>query len=292
MSKVKPKVVFIFSVGHSGTTLLDMILGSSPECFSVGELKQWNNYFSKISSANPRTNYQDFSRCTCGEKIKECPFWSQINDKSSFNLRSFGKKKTRHDYLKFAFGLKKDLNKIYLPPNDYFKILKKIAELNSGKWIIDSSKTIEPLLRLLKLYKKDKIELRILWIVRHCSSIMYSHFRKGKNPYEFSRRWLKLNLVKSKVLRRSGAPYLKINYYNLANFPQETIKRIEEFLGPDLSNWSKNIKNTSFHNIGGNPMRFKNLDNIKYDDEWKRNLPKSQKIIGSIFNKLGTPLGD
>ena len=34
----KTKYVFICSAGHSGSTLLDMLIGSHPECESLGEV--------------------------------------------------------------------------------------------------------------------------------------------------------------------------------------------------------------------------------------------------------------
>jgi len=40
------KIVYILSVGHSGSTLLDMLLGQFPNIFSTGELKHltWQLY--------------------------------------------------------------------------------------------------------------------------------------------------------------------------------------------------------------------------------------------------------
>ena len=53
------KVVFIASLSHSGSTLLDLMLNAHPEVASVGELKQLGR-FARLEKPNRRL------RCTCG----------------------------------------------------------------------------------------------------------------------------------------------------------------------------------------------------------------------------------
>jgi hypothetical protein len=58
------KIIYIVARGHSGTTILDIILGNSEDAFSCGEL------ISGISQINPK--------CSCGEELKDCVFWKNI----------------------------------------------------------------------------------------------------------------------------------------------------------------------------------------------------------------------
>ena len=44
MTSIKVRVIFIASLSHSGSTLLDLMLNAHPELVSVGELKQLSRY--------------------------------------------------------------------------------------------------------------------------------------------------------------------------------------------------------------------------------------------------------
>ena len=64
----KPTVVYITSHGHSGSTLLDSLIGSHSQVTSVGEAK-WLSPSRKFDG-----------RCTCNaSSIWQCPFWRQVS---------------------------------------------------------------------------------------------------------------------------------------------------------------------------------------------------------------------
>ena len=67
------RVIFIASLSHSGSTLLDLMLNAHPELVSVGELKQLSRY--------ARFNKPKQARCTCGKlSVWDCDFWKSVND--------------------------------------------------------------------------------------------------------------------------------------------------------------------------------------------------------------------
>src|SRR6185295_954940 len=67
------KVVFIASLSHSGSTLLDLMLNAHPGVASVGELKQLGR-FARMEKANRRL------RCTCGAAtLLTCEFWGRVS---------------------------------------------------------------------------------------------------------------------------------------------------------------------------------------------------------------------
>jgi hypothetical protein len=61
------QIIYIMGSGHSGSTLLDIILGNHPDVVSVGEL----TYL-------VRDAWIDNKRCACGTTGNECPFWSAV----------------------------------------------------------------------------------------------------------------------------------------------------------------------------------------------------------------------
>lgn len=66
MTGTRTRLVYLLAASHSGSTLLSLLLGSHPEICTVGELKQ--------TSLGDLQRY----RCSCGERIRQCPFWMAV----------------------------------------------------------------------------------------------------------------------------------------------------------------------------------------------------------------------
>jgi len=60
------RLAYILAASHSGSTLLTMLLNSHPEIATVGELAPGH------MEAVPAY------RCSCGQPIRECPFWQWV----------------------------------------------------------------------------------------------------------------------------------------------------------------------------------------------------------------------
>ena len=61
------KVIYVMGVGHSGSTLLDICLGSHAESVSVGELFYL-----------PSKGWFGKQTCACGKRGNECAFWLDV----------------------------------------------------------------------------------------------------------------------------------------------------------------------------------------------------------------------
>ena len=78
---LKPHILYIMSVSHSGSTLLDLLVSGHSQALSVGEAKR----FSPTNSLR--------MSCTCQVKLVwDCPFWRQVDStlqrSSSLTLRT------------------------------------------------------------------------------------------------------------------------------------------------------------------------------------------------------------
>ena len=62
------KYLYICSAGHSGSTLLDLLLGSHTRIESLGEV----SHLPKNIALN--------TKCSCGENVRECSVWKPILD--------------------------------------------------------------------------------------------------------------------------------------------------------------------------------------------------------------------
>ena len=70
------KYVYICSAGHSGSTLLDLLLGSHSRIASLGEIDQ----LSKNIALN--------TLCACGEPVRSCVLWRDILAKAGKQIGS------------------------------------------------------------------------------------------------------------------------------------------------------------------------------------------------------------
>lgn len=282
----KPKIIFIFGNGHSGSTLLDLTLGSSENAVSIGELRHWNKYLRSDSENNMKD--QVYNYCTCGSKINECPLWSKIPAKETLNLDNKNNKKgvyqPRLNLFKYYLGLK-DLADIDIDNSDYLYVYQQIQnQIGEDKWIVDSSKVPHNLIRVLKLWNEDKIDLKILGIRKHCSGVIYSKSKNAKfawiSPFFV---WIFNYTIAYKSIRKSEVPNIFVSYEKFASSPYEEVNKISNFVGFNIP---LKFDNKEFHNIGGNIMRFKKLDNIYLDEKWKTNLGFFKKNLGKIVNKI------
>jgi hypothetical protein len=182
----KPKIIFIISAGHSGSTLLDLLIGTLPNVLSTGELiwlpwQTWRD--GKICDATPK---QDL--CTCLKTFRECPVWGRvllnifrksknniIADPLSYNISFLRHKKYtsgisfKHRFLRKSMKSAILYNQNWLtnailrysrePLNNTLTLYDTIAETLGTSFISDSSKDI---LRTYAVWKKRPEEVKIL----------------------------------------------------------------------------------------------------------------------------------
>lgn len=70
-SRFPRRFVFIVGSGHSGSTVLAMILGAHPEILALSEIA----FFDRWIGLN--------ELCNCGVPVRSCPLWSKVVDRLS-----------------------------------------------------------------------------------------------------------------------------------------------------------------------------------------------------------------
>lgn len=303
------KVIFIVGAGHSGSTLLDLILNSHKEVTGIGEL-------SDIDKNNV---------CTCGKVLYECEIWKEVV-KDFENLPQIKIKRKLIDctlnsnnyYVKKIdlIRIKKKLknnnifqlyrenlgdNFVDLPLNslsNYFKgsnlpillqfiidinyeIYRRISRKTKTKIIVDSSKDI---IRALILAKHPKIKPYFIHLYRDGRGVAYSNFKKfNRNPLNYMIKWFYTNL-KIEIIKRKNFKYFStIRYKDLCKNPKKEIGKILRFYDLALRNDIMSFRNASIHQVEGNRMRFQNTEKIIEDLSWKKYLPKPYVFIFNII---------
>lgn len=236
------KVAYIFSFGHSGSTLLSLILEQHQKTVSIGE---FNSFSAKLDGLHERY-------CTCGELVPDCTLWKSVYQSCKNKLPN---------NLKEQYGLLLDSFANNFPDDAV---------------MVDSSKVIKNLMQLQTL---DDVDLRVIYLVKDFRSFLISTKRKALKRGEsfgllkslkYALIWHRDNQYNLNYLEQQGISHLKIGYEELCLYSQEANKTLFEFLGLESLEDSINIQGSQGHMIFGNRMRRDPKKNmvVKYDSSW------------------------
>ncbi len=300
MRKKRRKLIYILGAGHSGSTLIDMILGSNSNVFSVGELAFYSHYLEKIPHKKLGTN-ADYV-CTCGKVAGKCPFWSKVH-KDFRNSRPIIKNRGHIDTYKIFLNILNPLEhfirfNVNIGKNkQIFNHVcieaKKIKPQLS--YIVDSSKDPRRLYELLNDPLMRDVDLKVIYMVRDAFSYLNSFKKDTRNIKGLANRsifmtigeWVGVHTACRVMLRKYNPKFLTIKYLDFASDPFRVISDVYKFLeiGPtkSVSNILEEINKSKYHNLQGNVLRFHKVKSIVPDMSWKTGLTLAEKTIVSLF---------
>jgi len=280
------EVIYISGNGHSGSTLLDIILGTNHGFFSAGEL----------TNVTRDSIFEEY--CSCGEKIKHCNLWSQIikdwnhridisfEEYKKLHLKYSGNKQT----LKTLINLIKPSANFKKYVNATFQLYKTIDVATGAKVIIDSSKSPSRILVLRKI-----VDIKVIHLTRNFTGVLNSgkkkvckDLSKGIEEKKFPRRtykilldWLLNNLLCS--VFSIGIKSYNIKYNSFIR-NQESLNIIHQ----DLRMQNLQTPVSTAHMLAGNRIRMNKKISIdtnigtNYQHLNKTNLIFA-KIVDYIF---------
>lgn len=266
-------VIYIAGSGHSGSTLLDLLLGSHSRIESVGEIYKY---------VDPERRKR-ISICTCGEPIGLCPYWSRVRA-----------------------GLSEEEVEATDPAIRLYGILRTVLEASGKQYVCDSSKIQAPLETYAS--RPDLFNLKIVHLVRDARGHSYSMLKKrarklaehgnvfrmkselvdaGKRPsaYEYHSSVLRWVIANYRIARRfeNSGDYFVIRYEDLADDTEECLNRLMDQLGLGFEANQLRFSDFVHHNISGNRMRMAKSDVIKVDNEYVNRLSLPQWLIGTVL---------
>ena len=278
-------VIYIAGNGHSGSTLLDIIIGSSPDIFSAGEL----TFITRDSI------FEEY--CSCGTLFKDCGIWSKVIEiwirKSPVNLEDYKK-------LRLKFERNKTTARAFiskLNPSQDFKtyceatliLFEAIQEVTGKNVIVDSSKSPQRIAVLSKI-----VDLMVIHLCRNARGVLNSAKKSSKKDIKagieidsLARRtsktlleWVFVNGVTE--LFCIGVDSKRIKYKDYIS----NLEIIEEKIHSEI----KVQNEQSFlaeHMLAGNILRLKKNIVIDSDLGFKYNrLTKKQSRIAYFFESL------
>lgn len=267
-ARTKPTVVFIASLGHSGSTLLDLMLNAHPEVASVGELKQLTRY-ARFQRDRGRT-----PRCSCGApSLGKCPFWTKVDAcTKDHGGRHLGELNVE-DYANTETFQR-----------DNALLFRAICEVTGKDVIVDSSKQIE---RLALLLDNPDLDVFPIFLVRDPKGQICSSLRKNGKQHKLGKgrnslfrlignySWTNRRIYG--VLRHR--PHAVVHYEQLAKDPERTLSALMPTFGlafdPRQLKWVEQER----HNISGNRMRFAASSRIRLDERWRKSLSFTQRLV-------------
>lgn len=243
-------LVYITSNGHSGSTLLDMLIGSHSACTTLGEI-----HMLTLNSKGV---------CACGApSYRECRFWSDVGARlqaeqapplSSLRLHSENNAEFRR------------MNRAL------FKVLQ---EKTGSDWYVDSSKKID---RLKKLLDDPEFNVLPLHIVRRPEGVICSNVIKGRPYLGELRSYYKGLWSRYRYLR--GRSYLLVSYESLCSNPERVLSRIMAAMGLQFEPGQLCWTDHQHHNVNGNKRtRTSRQSSIRLDERWRVELSLEQRLV-------------
>jgi len=172
-------MLYIMGRGHSGSTVLDALLGNAEDLESVGEL---------VSGLERKGEV-----CSCGTPFHKCEFWSEVRkdfeQQSNLSLEegAYLLKRQAHVARWFeTFLARPNSSEVQALTEVNQTIVEAVLQVAGKKCMVDSSKEHTRALFLLRFLPNAKI----IYLVRNPEGILSSDlFRiKSGSRYKFLRR--------------------------------------------------------------------------------------------------------
>ncbi|MEE9166920.1 MAG: sulfotransferase [Candidatus Neomarinimicrobiota bacterium] len=298
--KRNPNIVYIMGRGHSGTTLLNAVLGNADPIESVGELLSGMNRLEEM--------------CSCGKTVNECSFWSNVRNASLKDLENMTWEACARISLHYGhiFRLPAIMFR-WIPPHllrAYVRvtrsIFRAISDVSGKQFVVDSSKEFTRAMFLASRFP----EARIIHLVRNGEQVLASRYWRLKNREGFrilrkqvpasrflglylvldSINWVLGNLVGEAIRYVTSTRVLRVKYEDFCEYPEEVLTRISRFLKVDLSSIIEKLgRGEGFafgHTIAGNRIRFQS-EIVLNPHHPMREVPKR---YGLMFRIIAAPL--
>ena len=281
------KIIYVAGYGRSGSTLLDMMLGSHPRVFGAGEMSTICRH------VWPKDEY-----CACRSRVQACPLWSRI----MAEWQAGGVDIAAHA------ALQRKIEPVIAPSRTFggaaawryaveTMALMRIAVTHSGRPVVlDSSKSPGRGLALAAAARAAGVDFRVLHLVRDPRAVAFSMSKPMKidaqagvqkkiraHPaWRTALRWNYVNAGAEALLHRIPPGHgIRIRYEDLVAQPEEVLNRIGTAIDLDLGTVAAGIAAgapiAASHQVAGSRIRMLGPMALKADLGWQDRMPAAAR---------------
>ena len=245
-----PRLLYIASLPHSGSTLLNLLVGNSPQMIGLGGIDRAMRMLLKDREKTATES------CSCGSSVRDCVYWGEVLKRSE---------STRPKNLIDRYALALDTFESVFGPE---------------KLPVDSSKIKEPIFELSSA-KELNLDLRVVHLakdIRTATISMIDTKRRKKGTsrpglimgFESAWRWWRENSKLQRCGEDTGVPLFNLGYEELCLSFDRAFGALCEFSGTSHdSEQSLRIGESTSHLFIGNRMRNEGEKaELRYDYRW------------------------
>lgn len=302
-------LVYVLSNGRSGSTLLDLLLGSLDGVWSVGE-----------AQVLPWELEENRAPCGCGVPVACCEFWGPVLDE--LGLEGTGAGPVPIEHFRDTHGHGRVLRREHLrdlwrgwvdhprraAAREYGRanaryldaVRRRAAELRGEpvRWLVDASK--DPY-RLLWLAASGRFDLRVLHLVKDPRAFVHSMTRRADpslaRALRFGGRWLVENALARRLCRAGfdAEATRTLRYEDLALRPAAVVAELARWLGVATRQVEcgslRAFRTREGHAVSGSTVRWEAAP-IELDERWREGLPAPlQRLVWTLTAPLRAKLG-
>lgn len=293
--------IYVLGAGHSGSTLLTLLLARHPAICSVGEVK--------APAIGPPADYP----CSCGQRILACDFWRalarDVDARGAHLDITGGATDIRRAPTPYLRALMKPLHRtpgiealrdaaLALSPG-WRRHLRRFHAVNTalaraacaltGKAVfLDSSKTG---LQLKYLLGNANLDVKVIRLVRDGRGVSLSYrTSEGFTFADGAYAWRRAN-EESEALVASlpRDRWFDLGYERLCADVRGTLAEVFTFIGVDPG--APLADGAPHHVLGNNKARMK-TDEVRLDERWRRELNADdlaafERVAGAMNRRFG-----
>jgi hypothetical protein len=303
------RYVFLASSPYSGSTLLSFLLASHPLVATISDV-----------SGTRRTGQMETFRCSCGELMRTCRFWSRLSERArdrgivdldlaDFRLgfdtatrgplrriqaRSLRWSSLEHlrDRVLAPLGV---ANAMRMVGSRSWALANAVLDVTDADVFVDASKER---LRIRYLDRYLPVPPGVIHLVRDVRGVVESTVRRGKRPdpaTTIAREWARTNETIDRQLGELPVDRrLRIRYEDLCRDVNGTLTRAFAFMGVDAHAALEPIGQEQ--HMLGNQMRLSAPTDVRLDERWRDVLPDemaravlraAEPVFGRLYPDAG-----
>jgi hypothetical protein len=301
----KLSVVYVAGSGHTGSTLLAMLLDAHPAIVSVGEIA--------VKPKIRRRGDDGDQQCSCGATIRECEFWQRVFRRVHQDGFDLGPGRWSTDYRSehrwfgrfyahdSGYRVLRQIQRwaaAHLPPQSArmrrtdrvnVSFMRAAMEIAGAHVFCDTTKQTMRLWRLLAI---PELDMRVVSLVRDVRGYGASAKRRGHSVRQAALTWRRDQEIIAELAERLPEHRrLLLKYEELCANLGPTLQRLYSFCGVEKIEPTAVVVSKE-HHVLGNRIRLQPSIRVRLDDSWRTMLTQQDEhdimaIAGDLNDRFG-----